>query len=112
MHAVDERDTCALQGFGGGDVRQDHELFDQAMGFEALRRDHAVDGAIGFEKDLAFGEIEVEWLPFGTCTRHCFVSGIEGAENRFNKRLRVLISAPADRQSVPAGRKDARPNAS
>ena len=68
------------------------------MGFEAFRRYHAVNGPIGLQKDLAFGKIEVEWLPFGTRTRHCFVGGVEGAENRFNERLRDLIGAAADRQ--------------
>ena len=64
VDSVDERHTCALQGFSCSDVRQDHELFDQAMGFEAFRRNHAVDGSIGFQKDLAFGKVEVERLPF------------------------------------------------
>ena len=54
VHAVDQRHACALQRFSGGDVRQDHELLDQAVGFQPLRRNHAVDGAIGFQQDLAF----------------------------------------------------------
>src|SRR5262245_51679670 len=67
------------------------------MRFETLRRYDPVDGTIGLEEDLAFGKVEVEWLPFGARTCHHFVGGVEGTENRRNKRLSNLIGAPADR---------------
>src|SRR4029079_13171070 len=57
------------------------------MCVETLRRDNAVDSAIGLEKNLAFREIKVERLSFGTRARHRFIGSIERAQNRFDKRL-------------------------
>ena len=60
VHAIDKRGVGALERFGRRDIGEDHELFDQAMGDEALGRDHAVDGAVGLEQDLALGKVKIE----------------------------------------------------
>ena len=62
MHAVDDGAAPRLQRLGGGDVGLDHELFDQAVRVEPLRRVDAVDAAFAVEQDLALGQVEVERL--------------------------------------------------
>ena len=60
VHAIDQRHIAALAGLGGGDIGEDHEFLDQPVRFEPLRHDHAIDGAVGFEHDLAFRDVEIE----------------------------------------------------
>ena len=62
VHAVDDRRALGFQRLGGGDVGLDHELLDQAMRRQPLRRHHALDAALRVEQDLALGQVEVERL--------------------------------------------------
>ena len=62
VHAIDEGRARAFKRFCRGDVRQDHELLDQTVRFQSFGRDHAIDGAIGFQQDFAFRQIEIERL--------------------------------------------------
>ena len=65
VHAVDQRRARALQRLGRRDVGEDHELLDQPVRVEPRRDDHAIDGAVGLEQDLALGQIEIERLALG-----------------------------------------------
>ena len=46
VHAIDQRHARALAAFGGGDIGQNHELFDQPVRFQPRRHDHAIDGTV------------------------------------------------------------------
>ena len=46
VHAVDQRHARPFQRLGRRDVGEDHELLDQPVGVEPLRRDDAVDRAV------------------------------------------------------------------
>ncbi len=98
VHAIDQRHARLLEGFGGGDVGHDHEFLDQAVRFQPFGRDHAVDGAVAFQQDLAFGKIEIERLALGARAHHRFVGGVERREDRLDQRLGVLVGASADRE--------------
>ena len=45
VHAIDQRHARALASFGGGDIGQNHELFDQPVRFQPRRHDHAIDAS-------------------------------------------------------------------
>ena len=51
-----------LAGFRRGDVREDHEFFDQLLCLDAVRRDNAVEGAVGLQDQFAFWNVERERL--------------------------------------------------
>ena len=42
------------------DIGEDHEFLDQPMRLEPRRHDHAIDGAVGLEQELAFRQVEIE----------------------------------------------------
>jgi hypothetical protein len=67
------------------------------MGLETLGRYDAVDSAIGFEEDLAFRKVQIERLPVRSRALQGLVCSVKRAKHGFNKRLRDLVSAPADR---------------
>ena len=71
----------ALAGFGGGDIGEDHELLDQPVRLEPLRHDHAIDGAVGFEHDLAFGNVEIERAALVAGAQHRAIGGVERLED-------------------------------
>ena len=60
VHAVDQRHARLLQRLGRRDIGEDHELLDQPMRVEPLRRDDAIDRAVGFQQDFALGQVEIE----------------------------------------------------
>ena len=87
VHAIDQRNARALAGFRRGDVGEDHELLDQPMRFEPLRHDHAIDGAVGLEHDLALGNFEVERAALVAGAAHRPIRGIKRFEDRLDDRL-------------------------
>ena len=96
MHAVDQRHARFLQRLGGGDIGEDHEFLDQPVGLQPLRRDHAVDGAVVLEQDLALRQIEIERLALGARALERFIGGVERLQHRLDQRRGVLVGAPAD----------------
>ena len=62
VHAIDQGRTRAFQRLGGSDIGEDHELLDQPVRLQSFGRDHAIDGAVGFEQNFAFRQIEIERL--------------------------------------------------
>ena len=60
VHPVDQGRFLGFEGFRRGDIRLDHEFFDEPVRVEALRHDHLRDKPTLVEYDLAFGKIEVE----------------------------------------------------
>ena len=60
VNAVDQRHPRSFECLGRGDVGEDHELLDQPVRFQPLRRDDAIDGAVGLEQDLPLGQVEIE----------------------------------------------------
>ena len=88
MHAIDQRHARALAGFGRGDIGEDHELLDQPVRFEPLRHDHAIDGAVGFQHDLALGNVEVERAAFVAGAQHGAVGGVERREDSVRRSAR------------------------
>ncbi len=62
VDAVEQAQALGLQGLGGGDVGQDHEVLDHAVGVEALAEGDRQHLALVGEDDAALGEIEVQRL--------------------------------------------------
>jgi hypothetical protein len=64
MDAIDQRERLLLKRFGGGDIGEDHEFLDQPVRVEALGCCYAIDRAVGFQQNLALGQIEIERVAF------------------------------------------------
>src|ERR1700746_2467267 len=67
------------------------------MGFEPLRRNDAVNGAVVLQHDLAFRKVEIEWptrLPLAFERR---VGGVERFQYWIDQRPSYFIRASADR---------------
>ena len=60
MNPVDQRRLLRFEGFRRGDVRLDHELFDELVRFEALGDHHARHKPAFVEDDLALRQVEIE----------------------------------------------------
>ena len=112
VHAIDQRHARLFQRLGGGDIGEDHEFLDQPVRLQPLRRDHAVDGAVALEQDLALRQIEIE--------RPAFAARAHRALRR-RRRAGRAPARPAPRcprrcarrwRIAPAGRTAWRPSAS
>ena len=97
MHPVDQRHRRALERFGGRHIGEDHELLDQTVRLQPRRRDHAVDGAVGFEQDLALRQVEIERGTLVARPLDRLIGGVKRLQHRRDQRLRVLVGAAADR---------------
>ncbi len=64
VHPVDKRQRLLFKHFGRGDVGQNHEFLDKLVRVQPLRHDHAIHGAVRFQQDLAFGNVEIERIAF------------------------------------------------
>ena len=112
VHPVDQRQRLLFQHFGRCDVGEDHEFLDQFMRIEPLRHDHAIDGAIGLQQDLALGNVEIERIALVARALHAAhrprraASGSDRAGGRWCRR--------AGRRSRPAPARNSawRPSAS
>ncbi len=60
VNAIDDGRAFTFERLGRGDVGLDHELLDQAVCGEPLRRHDAGDLPLLVEHDLALGQIEIE----------------------------------------------------
>ena len=60
VHPVEQGCAAIFQRLRGGHVGEDHELLDQAMRIKPFGHDHAVDGAVLLQQDLALGQVEIE----------------------------------------------------
>ncbi len=82
VHAVDQRRARPLQSLGGRHIGEDHEFLDQPVRIETRRNDHAIDGAVGFQQDLALGQVEIERLAFLALVQPRAIGGIERLDHR------------------------------
>ncbi len=96
MHAIDKRRARLFQGLGGGHVGEDHELLDEAVGIEPVGHDDAVDGPVRPEKDLALGEVEVEWPTLLACAPERCVGGPKRPEDWLEKGRCALVGLAVD----------------
>ena len=62
VDTIEQWRCLGLERFGGGDIRLDHEFFDELMRIEAIRRDDTFDEAMRVEDEFALREIEFERL--------------------------------------------------
>ena len=62
MDAIDAASSLAFQCFSGGNIGGDHEFFDQLVGFQPFPRGDAGDVAVFIQFDLAFRQVQVQWL--------------------------------------------------
>ncbi len=60
MDAVDQLLPLCLERFGRGDIRLDHEFFDQLVRIEAIGHDDPVDRSVRLQQYLAFGQVEFQ----------------------------------------------------
>ena len=60
MDTVDERALLRLQRFGSRDVGLNHHLFDQAVCFQPLLGDDALDFALVVKDDPSFRQVQVK----------------------------------------------------
>ena len=65
---------------------------------EPLRHDHAIDGAVGFEHDLALGQIEVERAALGARLQHGAIRGIERLQHLVGNGFGVFVGTAGDRK--------------
>ncbi len=96
MHAVDQRYTRFFQRFGGGDIGEDHEFLDQPVRFQPFGADDAIDGAVGFQQDLALGQVEIERLALVARAHERLVSRVQRLQHRLDQRIGVLVGAAAN----------------
>ena len=87
MHAVDQRGALGFQRFGGGDVRLDHEFFDELVRVQPFRRDNALNHAMGIEDEFALRQVQFQ-RPARIAGFHDGVVGRpEGLQGRFEQGL-------------------------
>ena len=60
MHPVKLRRFLGLKFFCRRRIGLDHEFFDQLVGIEAFRNQHAVDRAVGLQQDLSLRQVEFQ----------------------------------------------------
>ena len=97
VHAIDQRHARLLAGFGGGDIGEDHEFLDQPVRVEPLRHDHAIDGAVGFQQDLALGKVEIERIALVARACSTAIGGIERFQDLIEQRSGGFVGAAVDR---------------
>ena len=97
VHAVDKRQRLLFKHLGRGDVGQDHELFDQFMRVEPLRHDHAIDGAVGLEENLALGQIEIERVALVACQFHKPIGCVKRLQDRIEQGAGDFVRPAVDR---------------
>ena len=97
MDAVDQRYLGALQRFGGGDIGEDHELLDQPVGIEPLRRHHAIDRVVRGEHDLAFRDVEIEGRALVSRALERTICGIERLQDGAEQGTGRVVGPAVDR---------------
>ena len=98
MGAVDQRRARLLERLGGRDVGEDHELLDQPVRVEPLGHDHAIDGAVGLQDDLAFRQVEVERLAQVAGLLHALIGRPERPQHGLEQRTGRGVRTPVDRR--------------
>ena len=98
VHAIDQRHARPLAGFRRRHVGEDHELFDQPVRFQPLRHDHAIDGAVGLEQDLALGQFEIERTALVAGVAHRPVGGVKRLEHLLDDRFGDFVGPAGDRE--------------
>ena len=63
-----------------------------------MRDDHAIDHAVGFEHDLALGNVEIEGFALVARAAHRAIRGKKRIENFFHDRLGYLIGSAGNRE--------------
>ena len=96
--AVKQRGMRGFKQFGGGDIGEDHELFDQPMRLEPLRPAHVLQPSFGVENKLALGQIEIERIALLTLDFDDRMRGVERLEYGLDKRLCRLVRSTVDRR--------------
>ncbi len=91
MHPVEQGPPAFLQGFGGGDIGQDHELLDQAMRLQPLADRDRRDLAVRVQFHLALGQVQIQRLAPGTGACHRAVGREEGPDHRFSQGRGHLV---------------------
>ena len=103
VHAIDQRHARLFQRLGGGDIGEDHELLDQPVRLQPLRRDDAIDGAVGLEQDFPLGQIEVERTARVAGFLQRLIGGVERLEHVVDQRVRSPRRCGRRSRPAPAG---------
>ncbi len=95
VDATEKRDVLAVQGFGDGDVRGKHELFDDLVTGVVGGDMRTGDAALFVEVDLHLGHVEFEGAareaPFAE--KHGeFEHAFQQVQNRFGDRFRRVVA--------------------
>ncbi len=97
VYPIDKRQRLLFKHFGRGDVGEDHELLDQAMRVEPLGHDHAIDRSVGFEQNLAFGQIEIERIALVAREFYQRIGRVERFQDRLEQRAGGVVGPSVDR---------------
>ena len=98
MGAIEQRRMRGFQQLRGGDIGEDHELFDQPMRFEPLGPPHVLQPSLGIENKLALRQIEIQRIALLALDFDDRMRGVERLEHGVDKRLCRLVRSTVDRR--------------
>ena len=97
VHPVEQAQALFLQGLGGGDVGEDHEVLDQAMGVEPFAEGDGQHLAFVRQHDPPFRQVEVQRLALVPGTVGGAPSRPERADDGLEQRLGVRVGRAVGR---------------
>ena len=77
VHPINKRQRLLFKHFGCSDIGQYHEFFDQFVRIQPFRNDHAIDGSVRLQQDLALGNVEIERIALVARLLHNGIGVIE-----------------------------------
>ena len=97
VHPVNKRQRLLFKHFGGGDIGQNHKFFDQFVRIEPFRDDDAIDGAVGFQQDLALGNVEIERIALVARALDHRIGVVERLQDRSEQGAGGVVGPAVDR---------------
>src|SRR5262245_60622960 len=86
-----------FESLGGGNIGENHELFDQPMRLEPLRPPPLLEPPLGVENELALGQIEIERIASLAFKSDNRMSGVKRLEDASDQQRCRLVRSPVDR---------------
>jgi len=84
------------QGFGGGDIGQNHEFFDQPVCIQPFAEVDGLYGAVLVQHDLALGQVQIKRLTCGAGGFQGGIGGIERFDHIIEQQSGAIIRSAVD----------------